>query len=321
MLIALSMSVPLRDLLLDSSQLERLHRQGTVRIVEPADLAECKAQVIVTSWESPALPASLPDTGLVAHTGGSIRRIIPRALIDSGVAVSQASSQLVPPVAEFALALTLALTRHLPAFDRSFVAGGGWPIDGSHAYGRSLTNLRIGVVGASRTGRAFIALLRGLGVTSMGVADPYLDADRATALGVRLMPLEELFDSSEVIVIHAPLTDVTSGMIGANLLRRLPDNAIVVNTARAAIMVEDAVVREARSGRLRFGLDVFDTEPLPAEHPLRGLPNVLLTPHVAGATRDARFAQGAFAVAEIERFRAGVPLHARVNAADYDQIA
>lgn len=319
--IGLSSGKELRELLFEPAALERLAALGEFVLVGPDQGIPDGLQVVVTTWDSPPLPPESPDLRLVAHTGGSIRRIVPRALVASGVVVTQASAQMVPPVAEFALTLSLTLARHVHAYDRAFGRGVGWPVAAERAFGRSLASMRIGVLGASRVGRAYIEMLRALGANDVSVADPYLTPAAAAELGVSLVGLDELFSSSELLAVHAPLTAETRGMVDTRLLALLPDDAIVVNTARAAILEERAVVAEARSGRLRFGLDVFDLEPLPADHPLRGLPNVLLTPHVAGATRDARRAQGAFAVAEVARFLAGEALLSRVSVEDYDRIA
>lgn len=318
-LISVSMGEHLRPLMLTEQDLARLRRHGRVRVSPgPVDAA---AEIAITSWDTPRLPDAMPELRFVAHTGGAVRPFIPRALLESGVAVSQASSEMVRPVAEHALALSLVLLRQIHVFDRGFAAGERWPVGEDAGFGRSLHSRRVGVVGASRTGREFIRLVQALGATDVQVADPYLGEEDAERLRVRRSELSPLFRSSDLVAVHAPLTPQTRGMIDASLLALLPDGAVVVNTARAAIFDEEALLDVARSGRVRLGFDVFHAEPLAEDSPLRKLDTVLLTPHVAGATRDARAAQGRFAVAEVLRFLEGEPLRGAIDLEGYDRGA
>jgi len=165
----------------------------------------------------------------------------------------------------------------------------------------------VGVVGAGYTGRCVIRLLRAWGA-EVWVADPYLDAQRAQQLDVTKVSLDELFANCAIITNQAPPTDETFRMIKASHLALLPDGATFVNTARSHTVDYDALLAELQSGRIQAALDVFDQEPLPTDSPFLQLENVIVTPHVAGASRQARLRQGTVIVEELERFFAGEPL-------------
>ena len=156
----------------------------------------------------------------------------------------------------------------------------------------------------------------------VAVYDPYLSGAEAATLGVeKVDDLDELCASVRLLSIHAPDIPPTRGMIGAGQLARLPGGATVVNTARPALVDQDALIAELRSGRLSAVLDVTDPDPLPAGHPLLALPNAFVTPHVAGAKGNELTRLSELAVTEVERFVAGeAPLHP-VLATDLDRIA
>lgn len=279
--------------------------------------------IVVTGWDSPRLPDRLPPGArlkLVSHSAGTVRPYVPASLLGDGVRVVQAAAGMATAVAEFALTLCLCLLRNVHSFDRAMVGGGDWSVRDRLPLGAELAEQRVGVVGASRVGRAFIRMVRALGAP-VTVADPYLSAADAAALDVTAAPLHQVLAGSDVIAVHAPVTDETRGMIGKAELALVRDGGILVNTARSAVLDEPALVDELIAGRLRAGLDVYDTEPLPLDSPLYGLPNVLLTPHQAGASVQSRYLQGRIAVDEITRYLAGEPLQHEVTAEAYDRLA
>ncbi|MEZ4656266.1 MAG: NAD(P)-dependent oxidoreductase [Caldilineaceae bacterium] len=142
----------------------------------------------------------------------------------------------------------------------------------------------MGVVGAGYTGRETIWRLKALGA-EVWVHDPYLADARATELGVHKAELDDLFRDCPIVTMQAPPTDETHRMIGARQLALLRDGAIFINTARSHTVDQGALLAELRTGRFLAALDVFDQEPLPEDSPFRQLDNVILTPHVAGATQ------------------------------------
>src|SRR5690606_15455205 len=132
-------------------------------------------------------------------------------------------------------------------------------------------------------GRQYIAKVKALGAEVV-VADPYLPDEDAVAMGVERVDLPDLMASCPIVAIHAPSTPETHHMIGRAELAAMPDGGFLINTARSWVVDQEALLAELQSGRLRAALDGYDQEPLPADHPFRSLPNVILTPHVAGAS-------------------------------------
>jgi phosphoglycerate dehydrogenase-like enzyme len=137
--------------------------------------------------------------------------------------------------------------------------------------------------------------------------------DAETQFGLRRVPLDELLASSDAVTIHTPLLPSTRGLIGAEQLRIMKHGAILVNTARGAIVDAGALAEACRAGRILAGIDVFDPEPPPADHPLLGCPNVVLSPHTAGVTRESVQRIMAAALDNLRRFAGGQPLRDVVN--------
>jgi phosphoglycerate dehydrogenase-like enzyme len=280
---------------------------------------------IVTCWGSPEITPEVldaaPNLKVIAHSAGSVKGIIKEHVLERGIKVSSASIAMAPAVAEFSLILTFlglrpiheydyGMRREKRPWDSQDLFGSGWEISAS----------RIGVVGVGMVGRLYIAKAKALGA-DVAVFDPYLPDDAAAELGVTKLSLDDLFETCPIVVIHAPTTPETHHMIGAKQLALLPDNGYLVNTARSWVIDEDALLAELLTGRIRAALDVFDEEPMAIDHPFRDLPNVLLTPHIAGATMQTRIRQGECAVRDLENTFAGRPLAHEVTLERYAILA
>jgi phosphoglycerate dehydrogenase-like enzyme len=276
--------------------------------------------VLITGWGSRPLPA---DPGerlkLVVHSAGTIRSLIPAELLDRGLRVSQASAGMAQSVAELAVFMTISRLRDLDRVDRVMTGQRDW-FGADVGLGRTLAETTIGVIGASRVGRAYLKLVVAAGAEVL-LHDPYLDETEAKQLGARLVPLDALLSESAVVALHAPVTAETRSMLGAAELARIPDGGVVVNTARSALVDTAALLAELRTGRLSAALDVFDEEPVPADSEWWRLPNVLLTPHLGARTAHSRRTQGAIVVDEIRRYCAGRELRHEVFPATYDLMA
>lgn len=281
--------------------------------------------VLITSWSTaPFDPALLRGDRLrlAVHSAGSVRRLFPVEALDGSLRLAQGGSDaMAEAVAEMALTMTLALLRNLTLHDRRLQATRDWRLGGNGMLGQSVAAQRIGVVSLSRVGRHYVRMLRGLGATDVFAYDPYASETDAAELGVQLCDLDTLCARSDVLALHAPSIPETVAMIGADQLALLRDGAILINTARAEVTDERALTAELVSGRISAALDVFTTEPLPADSPLLGLDNVLLTPHVAGGTVQARFAQGRASVDEIVRFVQNDALLAEVTPQNYHRLS
>jgi phosphoglycerate dehydrogenase-like enzyme len=207
--------------------------------------------------------------------------------------------------AELTLALTLAALRGLPRFVRQQDAR-QWR-DG---FEESLADKRVVLVGYGAIGSAIEARLRPFECEVVPVARRARDGVRA------IEELPELLPSADVVILIVPLTGETRGLVDAKFLARMKDGALLVNLARGPVVVTDQLLKALESGRLRAALDVTDPEPLPAEHPLWAAPNVLISPHVGGAS-SAMWPRAHRLVREqLERFVTGEPL-ANVLAGDY----
>lgn len=306
-----------------------LEELGDITAVAPAELQSLEAfaaaagdaHVFITAWGFPKLDAAhlalAPKLRCVLHAASSLHAITSDDFWATGIPVSQSGAAMAPAVAELSLTLTLALLRRVGQFDHRLRTGESWNDARNVSRAREISGARIGVVGASRTGRRYIEACRALGA-DVRVYDPYLpDTDPLTA---QATTLAELFASCDVIAVHAPATPETEGLIGAAELARLCDGAAFVNTARSTIVDRDALYSEVSSGRIDAALDVFDLEPLPADDRWRSLPNVLLTPHIAGATVDSRRRAGRIVVDELRRFLAGEPLEHALTRTDLERM-
>jgi phosphoglycerate dehydrogenase-like enzyme len=281
-------------------------------------------EIAITGWGSPRFTDDVLDAAsqlrLVAHSAGSIKHLLPPAVFARGVAVTHAASAIAPAVADMSLLLIMLMLRQPHAMDQALKAGKPWASAQGDFMGRELAGERVGVVGAGYTGCCLIRLLHAVG-TEVWLYDPYIDDERSAALGVRNVSLDTLLASCRIVSLQAPATAETHHMLGRRELGLLPDGAILINTARSWLVDEEALLAELQRGRIRAALDVFDQEPLPEDHPFRQLDNVFLTPHVAGATEQARCRQGQTVVAEIERYLAGERLLYQVTGEMLDRIA
>ncbi len=259
------------------------------------------ADVVLTSWGSPRLTEETlgERVRVVAHAAGTVKNLLDPALLESRLTVFSAAPRIAWSVGEYCLAALLTQLRRLPEFDDSIRAG-RWRPEGLR--GRELRGRRVALIGASSTARCFIELLRPF-QPELVVYDPYLSAEAAAALGVTPVGLADAMDS-EVVSIHVPNVPATQGMITAELLARVPDGGIVINSARAASVDLDALDRELRSGRLRAALDVFEVEPLAVTPPGAGAGGVLYSPHVAGDTIEGHRALVGYVMDDVRAFLA-----------------
>lgn len=317
--------------LYDAEAQDRLRALGDIvhgeerdgRIPVPHDIAT-RFDVLITSWTTAPFDAEIldgPRLRLAVHSAGSVRNLFPVRALGRAVRLAQGGADAMAlAVAEMTLALTLAHLRNVVWHDRRFQQSRDWKVGGFGVLGQSIAAQRIGIVSLSRVGRHFVKMVQALGARQVRAYDPYTSAESAAELGVELCSLEELCSTSDVLSIHAPSTPETESMLGAHHFRRLPDGAIVINTARAQVTDEAALLREVRSGRLRVALDVFTNEPLNPDNEFFGHENAILMPHVAGGTVQARFAQGAHVVDEIEAFLRDGTLRSEVTTDNYDRL-
>lgn len=319
------------DLLFSAASRELLQELGEVHYPDrgaSADLPEGVADefdAIVTSWSTLPFGADLVTGSrlkIAIHAGGSVKALFPPELLGGGFRLAQGGADaMAPAVAEMAVALSLALLRNIHRHDRALWSGADWATGGHGMLGRSLSARKIGIVGLSRTGVEFARMVRGLGASELCAYDPYASPEQAEELGVTLLGLNALFESCDLVSVHLPSTPETRQLIGGRQLGLLRDGAILINTARSSSVDQAALLTELAFGRISAGLDVFDEEPLPQSSPFLGLDNVIVTPHVAGGTREARRAQGKAVAEELRRFARGEPLLHEVTPRNYGRLA
>ena len=244
----------------------------------------------------------LPNLRLLVTTGMRNASIDVGAANDNGVTVC-GTNGLPYPTAELTWALILALVRKVPTEDRA-TREGRWQV----TMGEGLRGKTLGVLGLGNLGSQVAAVGVAFGMRVIAWSQN-LTAERASQFGAKLVSKEELLRSSDILTIHTILSRRTRGLIGADELGMMKRSAYLVNTSRGPIVDEEALIAALRSGAIAgAGLDVFDTEPLPADHPLRSLPNTVLTPHMGYVTAETYRVFYGDAVEDVRAFLAGAPV-------------
>ena len=261
-------------------------------------------EIVITGWGAPVFTAEVLAAAdrlrLIAYSAGTIKRVLPPAVFADGRRVTHAAAAMATAVAETTLLFILLGLRKLHQADQVFREK-GWHVTRALPWDGELAQTRVGVVGAGHTGRAVIQRLRHL-AGELWVYDPFLAEADAQALGVKSVALEQLLRECAIVTLQAPSTAETYRMIGAEQFSWLQDGALFVNTARAHLLDEDALLAELQSGRIYAALDVFDEEPLPNDSPFLKLDNAIVTPHVAARTRETRMRQGQLMADEVALF-------------------
>lgn len=251
-------------------------------------LGECRALVVRNRTQvNDDLLLTAPKLEVVGRLGVGLDNIDLAACRRNNVQVRSAVGTNHVSVAEYALAAMLLLSRPL-FFVTEAVASGSWPRT-KVPHGREIAGRTLGLVGFGLIARTLAVRARSCGMTVQAY-DPMLSTDDTAWAehGVQHVGLDELLRTSQVVSLHVPLTPETRDLIDAEALSRMPRGALLINTARGGIVDEEAVVAGLRSGQLGgAALDVFATEPLPASTTLRDVPNLILSPHLAGLTEES----------------------------------
>jgi phosphoglycerate dehydrogenase-like enzyme len=278
-----------------------------------AKLPDCEAVIVATRKLDREMIAAAPKLRLVVHQGVGYHDTtdVP-ALRERGIPVAVTPNGTPQTVSEHAVMLMLAACRLLPFAD-SELRNGRFHVNALRLQSQTLAGKTVGFVGMGRIGQATARRLLGWEMQGLYV-DPVPLADgEAARLNLERVELSELLERADIVSLHVPLTDDTRAMIDAAALARMKQGAVLVNTARGPVVDEAALVEALRSGHLgAAGLDVYEQEPVRAGHPLAGFRNVVLTPHIAAATRDTFTAKMQGVFANISRFYAGVPLQEQV---------
>jgi len=281
------------------------------------------AEILITGWGAPRFDAPTlaewPNLRAIVHAAGTVKSLVTPELWERGIRVSSSAQANAYPVAEYTLAMILIHGKRVLESSREFVRTQS--LAAAVPRGElGMYRITVGIVGASRIGRRVIELLRPFDIDCL-LYDPSLSAAECRALGTRPVTLAELLAGSDVVSVHAPSLPETYRMIGRDQLALMRDDAVLINTARGALVETDALVAELSTGRLRAVLDVTDPEPLPPGHRLFSLPGVMLTPHIAGSLGNELRRIGHHVVDEIERYISSGLLEGEVTSPDLSQIA
>jgi D-3-phosphoglycerate dehydrogenase len=269
-------------------------------------------EALIVCHGSPFIDASVLDAATSLRFIGELEgdrfanRIDTAACAERGVRVVDTTHGSSLPVAEWALGLMLIGLRNAAEQYRRLIAGEEYQrsMDDPGFRIGELTGQTVGLIGLGHIGRRLIELLQPFHCRVL-VHDPYVPKEVALAVGAQLTSLEHVMADANVVVCCAPLTPRTQRMIGAAQLDLLKPDSVFVNVSRGAIVDPDALIARARRADIRVSLDVFDPEPIPPASPIRDLPNVFLSPHIAGVTAACRPRFFSFMVDELERFFGG----------------
>jgi len=315
------MTKPAAALLLPEANRDRIYAPEQLRrIRRMVDLWDCcavvgdlealrpvlaRAEIIITGWGMMKLDEEFlraaPRLRAVFYGAGSVRYFVTDALWDRGILLTSAWASNAIPVVEYTLAAIVlgakkfvqaaALTRERRTFRRPK------GIKGLHG-------AAIGVIGAGMVGRGVLERLKGYDVRAY-CYDPFLPEDSARELGAELIGLDEMFRICDVVTLHAPNIPSTEHMIRGRHFASMKDGATFINTARGRIVHEAEMIEELKRGRIFAFIDVTDPEPPEPDSPLYDLPNVFLTPHLAGPQGDEVHRNADYVIEELRRFLAG----------------
>ena len=298
--------------------LNRLRQLGEVVINEgDASIENIKATVkdadiAITSWGSLKMEEEIlkecPNLKLLMHGAGSVKPYVSDELWEKGIRVCASTKPLGIGVAETALGFTIAACKNFFAINED-IHNGGYLRENI----KELYEITVGVISAGFVGRHYIKLLQNFGVDVL-LYDPFVTDEQAAAMGCKKAELEELLKESDVVSIHAPNIPETAHMINAETLKLMKKDAVLINTARGAIIDEKALYEHMAAGNLKYTcMDVYDPEPPLADNPLRTLKNVIMTSHLAGLVTNGLLRIGAHCADQIEKFVNDEPMDCEVT--------
>jgi D-3-phosphoglycerate dehydrogenase / 2-oxoglutarate reductase len=247
---------------------------------------------------------------IIGRAGVGVDNIDLHTATEKGVLVINSPEGNTASAAEHTVALMMSLSRHIPSADASMKAG-RW--DRKKYLGSELFNKTLGIVGLGKIGSRVAQTAQALGMKVIAY-DPFMSADRAAELNVRIVPLEQIWSESDYITLHTPKTRDTAGLINAQVIARMKTGVRIINAARGGIIDEEALAAAIRDGKVAgAGLDVFNEEPL-KESPLKELgARIILTPHLGASTEEAQFNVAIDIAEQISDYLAGRHVRSPVN--------
>lgn len=295
-------------------------------LTHPEDWAqlwrEDPAEILVSAWQTPSLNGTITSADLkslryICYLAGSVRKLVPRELVEQGRIITNWGDSIAATVAECTLMLTLMALRRASSWAVAMHRDGAWK-NGAPVT-QSLLGRRVGIHGFGAISRCLVPMLRPftdrIQTYSPRVPDQILEDHRVA----RVESLVELFSTSDVVVELAAATPENYHIVSEAHLRLIPEGGVFVNVGRGCVVDEAALVRVAREGKIQVALDVYEQEPLPPDSPFRGLTNVTLLPHLGGPTRDRRRDSGTLALKNLRAYLRGEPQDAVISLDVYDR--
>jgi phosphoglycerate dehydrogenase-like enzyme len=283
---------------------------------------------VLTGWGSPRFTREVLEAAtnlqIVAHTAGSPRAIfdddvVNEFLMTRGITVYSGANSIARNVAEFTIGLMIQCARHVFLHEAAFRQKKRGGADLPRA-AQGLLGATVGLVSASMVGRQVIRVLQPFECEIL-LFDPLISPEAARQLGAQKVELDELFERSDIVSLHAPNLPATQKMVGAAQLQKLRDGATFINTSRGSVVDHDALLAECKNGRIIAALDVTEPEPLPPDSEFWNLPNVILTPHIAGKGQAGYHGIGQGALDALRDCFAGRPVAGAVPLERYEFVA
>lgn len=295
------------DVTWNESTTDQLTREQLCAAIKDVDF-------IITGWGSPILDEEVLQHAnklkMVAHTGGTVKPYVTDAVYERGITVVSGNNVYAESVAESVIAYALASLRDIPKYS-SELKQGIWP---KGYYNKGLLNKKIGIVGYGMIAKYTVEMLKPFH-PELYVYSKHITQDELDKHGMKKAELEEIFTTCDIVSLHSASTPANYRMINESLLMSMQDGALLINTARGAIIDEEALVRVMQAKPIYAVLDVFEVEPLPAQHPLTTLENAILMPHMGGPTVDRRLIVTKQVIHEIRRFLSDEPLVCEISQA------
>lgn len=275
----------------------------------------------ITSWGSPKFTQDVLKKAdrlkFIGHAAGSVVAVVNEDIFDTDITITSANKPLAKSTAESAVAMMMAGAWNLLGFNRHLVSG-GWSNNNVDTV-LGLQDQRVGLIGYGEISKHVIKLLSSFHAR-VSLYSRYCTPEQAAELGVELCSLEELLSSCPIISLHSTWTPDTEGMIGKEQLALIQDGAVFVNTARGAIVDEDALIAELQTGRFSAVLDVYRKEPVDVANPLLHMPNVLCLPHIGGFHRGLKTSFGGFVIDDLYRQMQGAEPFGQVTRTMYKRL-
>lgn len=311
---------PVFDTFFDEEQISELTKLGTVewnkKGAQYTKEELCRyikgKDICVTGWGSPVFDGEVLNCAdclkLIAHTGGSVKPYITDSVYERGIRVVSGNQVFAESVAESVVAYALASLREIPHYSTRLKEG-DWP---AQFYNRGLLDRSVGIVGYGMIAKYVVGMLKPFH-NSIKVFSRHIGQEELDRFQMKKAGLEEIFSTCDIISIHSGMTPENHHLITEELLRKMKKGALLINTARGAIIDEAALCRVLQEKEIYAVLDVFETEPLPADHELTKCQRAILMPHMGGPTIDRRLAVTKSVIGDIRSFLVGGALNCEID--------